>query len=83
MLVVEVADEDTTRRGDLDVAGRVDDDEEAEDPILALPTTGALTLLPDDREEDDRTGARTLLPEEAPVATVFPPFPLALTAIGS
>ena len=26
MLVVEVADEDTTRRGDLDVAGRVDDD---------------------------------------------------------
>ena len=99
MLVVVEAD-DTLRGDDLDVvAGRAADDvevvdEEAEDPILAFPTTGAaLPLLPDDADtdEDDRTGARALLllfpalPPPPPlfIPTIFPPFPLALTATAS
>lgn len=95
-VVEEPADEDdVNRRGDDldDVAGaaraddgRTDDDvvDEAEDPIiLALPTTGALLPDEDDIEEDDRTGARALLPPLFITGTVFPPFPLALTATGS
>lgn len=82
VVVLAVDVDDLARRGgdDLDVVkaegaddDRAPDNDEVEDPILGLPTTGAFPLLPE--------GPRALLVLLVP--TDFPPFPLALTATGS